>query len=189
KLPAVVKVDGKTIGEATAVEAEASGRLTLEARLPWSAVPKAAARRVGLRGRLVYYDAAQTGQVRAIAATSSAQGASMPPLTFGAETGLFQSLIEPKGLPDTPARSAFGDLTGTGGVEHVAIYGHFLSIVGPGYKNGQQFYVSELDVASADRVRRLELRDLSGDGRDEIILEKRIGPEKSYREVLQVLTL
>ncbi len=70
--------------------------------------------------------------------------------------------------------------------EHVAVYGHFVSITGPGYKDGKQFYFNELDVADADSVRRLELRDFDGDGRQELVLQKRIGGGDRYREVLEV---
>lgn len=189
KLPGVVKVDGRVIKQAQAIEAPSDGGFSLEARIPWSSLGFASEVRVGLRGRLVYLDASRPGKTKAVIATSKSKGASMPALTLEAETGLFQALIEPKGLPPRPAHESYGDLTGNGSVEHVAVYGHYLSIVGPGYKQGKQFYFSELDVSSADRVRKLELRDLDGDGKDEIILEKRLGPEKSYRDVLVILRI
>ncbi len=189
KLPGLVKIDGRIIKTAKAVEAPTQNGLVLEAEVPWSALVKTKNLRVGLRGRLLYYNASRVGRIQSIIATSQSQGAAMPPLTLESETALFQTLLEPKRLPFQPARQAFGDLTGDGSVERVALYGHFLSIVGPGYKGGKQFYFNELDVSSADRILRLELRDLSGDGKDEIILEKRIGPEDTSREVLQVLSL
>src|SRR6187402_216679 len=99
----------------------------------------------------------------------------MPPLTLEPETGLAQALLEPKELGFRPAREAFGDISGDAQIERVAVFGHFLTIVGNGYKDGKQFYYSELDVGSADRIRRLELLDVSGDGKAEIILQKRIG--------------
>lgn len=189
KLPAIVKVDGKEIQGVEAVEAPSGKELVLEAKLPWSALSRTKKVKVGLRGRIVYYDASNVGSVRATWATSTATGSAMPPLTLEAETGLVQALLEPKELPYQPAREAYGDITGDDQVERVALYGHFLSIAGFGYKGGKQFYFSELDVGSADRIRRLELRDLSGDGKAEIILEKRLGPSDSYREVLEVLSV
>lgn len=187
KLPALVQVDGRKAKGAKAVEAPTRGGLTLEARVPWSVFPEAAKVRVGLHGKLTYTDAASPGRVRAVHSTGKGNGQSMPRLTLESETGLIQALLEPKRLSLTPARVAYGDVTGKGGAERVALYGHFLSIAGPGYKGGKQFYFNELDVSSADRVKRLELRDMNGDGKDEIILRKRIGPDDAYREILQIL--
>jgi hypothetical protein len=189
KLPALVKVDGKVISQAEAVEAQSGKTLIIEAKLPWSALPGTTKVRVGLRGRLSYQDAQSPGSVRATYSTSTATGSSMPPLTLEPETGLAQALLEPKALGFRPAREVFGDITGDDRIERVALFGHFLTIVGSGYKGGKEFYYNELDVGSADRIRRLELLDFSGDGKAEIILQKRIGPDDSYREVLTVLTI
>jgi hypothetical protein len=189
KLPALVKVDGKTVSTAEAVEAPSGKTLIIEAKLPWSALPGTAKVKVGLRGRLMYQDAQSVGSVRATYSTSTETGTNMPPLTLEPETGLAQALLEPKELGFRPAREVFGDITGDGQIERVAVFGHFLTIVGSGYKDGKQFYYNELDVGSADRIRRLELVDFSGDGKAEIVLQKRIGPDHSYREVLTVLTI
>lgn len=187
KLPALVKVDGKSVPSAEAVEAQSGKTLIIEAKLPWSALPGLKRLKVGLRGRLSYHDAQSHGSVRSVFATST--GTSMPPLTLEPETGLIQALLEPKELGLRPAREAFGDITGDDQIERVAVFGHFLTIVGSGYKGGKQFYYNELDVGSADRIRRLELVDFSGDGKAEIVLEKRIGPDDSYRDVLTVLRI
>lgn len=189
KLPALVKVDGKTVSQAEAVEAQSGKTLIIEAKLPWSALPGTAKVRVGLRGRLSYQDAQSPGSVRATYSTSSQTGSSMPPLTLEPETGLAQALLEPKELGFRPAREAFGDIAGDDRIERVALFGHFLTIVGSGYKGGKEFYYNELDVGSADRISRLELVDFSGDGKAEIVLQKRLGPDDSYRDVLTVLTI
>jgi hypothetical protein len=189
KLPAVIKVDGKVVSSAQAVEAPEDKGYSLEGRMPWSALPAAGATRVGLRGRLEYTDASSPGQVRRVVATSRAQGSAMPPVTLESDTGLIQALLEPKELGLTPAREAIGNVFGGPENERVAVYGHFLSITGPGYKDGKQFYFNELDVANADSIRRLELRDFDGDGRQEVVLQKRIGGGDRYREVLEVLQI
>ncbi len=113
----------------------------------------------------------------------------MPPLTLEPETGLIQALLEPKELGFRPAREAYGDITGDDRIERVAVYGHFVTITGSGYKEGKEFYFNELDVGSADRIKRLELVDFSGDGKAEIVLQKRIGPDDSFREIFAVLTI
>jgi len=187
KLPALVKVNGKPVTQAEAVENHDGKTLILEAKVPWSALPALQRIRVGLRGRIAYHDAQTPGSVRTTYETTPA--ASLQPLTLEPETGLIQSLLEPKDLGLRPAREVYGDITGDDQIERVAIFGHFVAITGSGYKGGKQFYYNELDVGSADRIRRLELVDFSGDGKAEIVIEKRIGPADSYRDVLIVLQI
>lgn len=189
KLPGVVKVDGKIVSGAEAVEAPQEGGLVLEARLPWSALPEAKTVRVGLRGKISYTDASSVGQTRGVGSTSDQEGARMPALPLAAEFGLIEALLEPKNLSLVPNRESFGDVAGKSELEKVALYGHFLSITGPGYRDGTQFYFSELDVERAEQVTRLELLDVNGDGKSEILLQKKLGTDRAYREVLQVLQI
>jgi hypothetical protein len=186
KLGGAVLVDGKTITSAEIVEFEKDQGFDLEARVPWSAIPGANRVRVGLRGRVSFFDATAPGKVTSALGTSS-KGTLMP-LTSSAETGLLDALVGEKGLRPIPAREAYGELTGGGTLERVALYGNFLTIVGPDYRGGQEFFAVALDVNSASQIQRLELFDLNQDGRDEIILEKRIAPSPSgYRQVVSVL--
>lgn len=189
KLPGLVKVNGKRVSGAKAVEAPSSGGFTLEARIPWSALPATKSVRVGMQGRVSYHDASSVGRIQSITSTSFQSGSSLPPLTLAPETGLIQALLEPQGLGLKPARVAYGDLTGKGGLERVALYGTYLSIVGPGYKGGKSFYYNELDIASAKSLLELSLLDFNGDGKSEIVLRKRLGGDDKYREVIQVLAL
>lgn len=186
KLPALVKVDGKAV-QAEAVENHDGKTLIVEAKLPWSALPALKRIKVGLRGRIAYQDAQTPGSVRTTYETTPA--ASLQPLTLEPETGLIQALLEPKDLGLKPAREVFGDIAGDDQIERVAIFGHFVAIVGSGYKDGKQFYYNELDVGSADRIKRLSLVDFSGDGKAEIVLQKRIGPDSAYRDVLIVFQI
>lgn len=189
KLAAVVKVNGRAIQSASAVEAPREGGFTLEARIPWSGVQATGVLRLGMRGKLQYFDTARVGGSPSVTSYGTGAARAMPPLTTESETGLIQALLEPKGLKFAPDKEVYGDLTGAGGKEKVALYGHFLSILGPGYKDGKQFYFNELDVARPDQVTRLSLLDVNGDGRDEILLQKRLGTPEKFREVLQILRL
>lgn len=187
KLGALVKVDGKEIANAQAIEAPSDKGFTLESKIPWSSIPSASHIRVGMRGKLTYYDASAPGRIQSTVTAGSGSGKNMTPLTTEPETGLAQALLEPKELGFLPDREVYGDLTGKGGPEKVALYGHFLSITGPGYMGGKQFYFNELDVASASQITRLSLLDFNGDGKKEIIIQKRLGAKEEYREIIQVL--
>src|SRR5690606_18307709 len=121
KLPALVKVNGKPVTQAEAVENHDGKTLILEAKVPWSALPALQRIRVGLRGRIAYHDAQTPGSVRTTYETTPA--ASLQPLTLEPETGLIQSLLEPKDLGLRPAREVYGDITGDDQIERVAIFG------------------------------------------------------------------
>lgn len=189
KVSALVKVDGQTVSAAEAVENPTADGFLLEAKLPISALKAMKNVRVGMRGVLSYNDASVVGSVRSVERSGPGQGASMPPLTTEPETGLIEALLQPKGLRFQPDREVYGDLTGKGGAERVALYGHFLSIAGPGYKDGKQFYYNELDVESAKQITHLSLLDFDGDNKDEIVLQKVLGSTSKYREVIQVFKL
>lgn len=179
---------GAAVRGARVVEAPKKGGYTIEAQIPWSAFPQAKQSRVGLRAALRYTDADAPGRVKAVVGTSRGSTAgALPPLPLEAEQGLDASLIRAKGLSKKPAHSAFGNVAGDAMLEHVAVYGGYLTIVGPRYRGGKQFYFGELGVSDASMVSRLSLRDLDGDGREEIVIEKKIGGRDRYRGVLQVM--
>jgi hypothetical protein len=69
----------------------------------------------------------------------------------------------------------------------VAVFGRYLTIVGPRFRGGKEFYFGELGVGDASMVTRLELIDFDGDGKSEILVQKRFGAKDRYREILQVL--
>jgi hypothetical protein len=190
KLKGAVTVDGQLVPGAEIVEFPHEDGFDLEARLPWSALPEAAYLRTGLRGRLSFYDAVAPGKLAGAVTTSSKKDAAMPPLPLFAEAGLIDQLTSEAGRKVNADRQAFGELTGHGSLEKVALYGNLLSIVGPDYRGGKEYYLSPLDVDTPNQIRRLELVDFNQDGKAEIVLEKRLGSSKTkYRQVVQVLEL
>jgi hypothetical protein len=188
KTAASVRRKGANVAGAKIVEAPRKGGYTIEAQIPWSAFPQASRVRVGLRAALRFTDVDVPGSIKAVVATSTASGAAgLPPLPFEAEQGLDASLIRGKNLSRKPHRQAFGNVAGDAMFEHVAIYGTYLTIVGPKYRGGKQFYFGELGVSDASMISRLSLQDLDGDGRSEIVIEKKIGDKEKYRGVIEVL--
>jgi len=189
KVGGVVKVDGRSVPGAKIVEAPVKGGLEVEAQLPWSALPESSRIRVGLRAALSYSDADSPGSVRAVVATGSGRGGALPPLRLAAEQGLDAALIRGKGLSDRPAKVAYGNVAGDAMIERVAVYDNYLTIVGPRYRGGKEFYFGELGISGGKMVTRLTLVDFDGDGLAEIVVQKRMGGSDRFREVLTVLKL
>jgi hypothetical protein len=188
KSAGLVRMKGAAIKGAKLIEAPTDKGYTIEAALPWSAFPEAARTRVGLRAAVRVTDASSAGTVKAVYASAGAtSGRALPPLHTSAEAGLDRLLVREKGLSSSPAREIYGNVSGDAMLERVAVFGPYLTIVGPTFRGGKEFYFGELGVEDASMVTRLELVDLDGDGHEEIVLAKRIGGKDRYRELLQVL--
>jgi hypothetical protein len=188
KSAGLVRIKGTPVKGAKLVEAPSDKGYTIEASIPWSAFPEAAKTRVGLRAALRVTDASAPGTVKAVYATAQATaGRALPPLLTSAEAGLDSLLVREKGLSSNPAREVYGDVSGDAMLERVAVFGPYLTIVGPSFRGGKEFYFGELGVEDASMVTRLELVDLDGDGHVEIFVQKRVGAKDRYRELLQVM--
>ena len=173
------KVNGRKV-QAQVVEAPNDKGYTVEAKIPWSAFPAASRVRVGMKAQLKYVDASAPGRVLGVAVSRRA------PLFIGAEQSLYQSLLEPKNLGADADYEAIGDVAENSMKERVAIYGGVLVIVGSHYKKGTQFYYKDLFMPDASLVTRFELADTDGDGKDEIILQRKTGGT-NYREIFEIL--
>jgi hypothetical protein len=186
KLPALIKVGNKAVPGAKAVENLTEKELFLEAQIPWTTFPEAAKTRVGLRAAVTYTNADNPGTVKSTVSTSSGKsGKGLGPLLLEAEQGLLD-LLRDKGLSDVPAREAYGNLSGDGMLERIAIFGPYVTISGPRFRGGKEFYFAELGVSGAEMVTLLKLADFDGDGHQELVMRKRYGTADKYREVLEV---
>ena len=189
KLPGVVKINGRVSKAAKLVEAPEEGGLVIEAKIPWSEFSQAALARVGLKAALKYSDARSAGAIKNVAATSAKSGGALPYMPLEGEQALRGALLKAKGLSDRPTRQVFGNVVGDSRYEWVAVYGQYLCVVGPGYRDGKEFYYGELNITGGKQLTRLELADLDGDGKKEVLVQKHLGGEEGYREVLLAFKL
>ena len=186
KLPALVKLGSKAVPGARAVENLTERQLLLEAQIPWATFPEAAKTRVGLRASVRYTNADKPGKVKNVASTAGGtSGRGLGPLWLEHEQGL-SNLLRDKGLSDVPARELYGNLSGDAMFERVAVFGPFITISGPKFRRGKEFYFAELGVSSPDGVTSMRLADFDGDGLQELVVRKRRGTADKYREMLEI---
>jgi len=190
KSPAAAKnKDGKAISGAKVIEAPRAGGWTLEASIPWTAFPPASTTRVGLRGGLLVRDADASNTVEATVGNFiSVTYDALPPLSIESEQALGENLVKEKGLKGGPKFNLIADVAGDALKERVLVWDRYLIVLGPTFRKGSEFYWNDVGVdVSAGMLPSCETKDLTGDGQHEIILRKRLGTPKKYREFLQVL--
>jgi hypothetical protein len=188
KSPGRAVLRGAAIAGAKVIEAPREGGWSLEAQIPWSAFPEAATVRVGLRGGLFVSDADHGAAIESVVGTApSMRSASLPALATEPEQGLAEGLLRDKGLSDTPQCNLLVDVVGDAMLERVLVFDRYLVVLGPTYRGGKEYYFSDLGVSGA-MLPTCETRELTGDGKNEIVLRKRHGTPSKYREVLEVLS-
>jgi hypothetical protein len=183
---------GQEVSGARIVEAPTAGGYSFEASIPWSAFPEARAVRVGLRGLARYYDAdGGAGGARTIVATGPGEvtaAAGLPPLPTDPEQAMMEGLLVPKGLmAEAPRFDVVADVAGDGMKERIAVFGSYLTICGPGYRGGREYFFRDL---GAD-VLKLEARQVTGRAKEDLVLRRRFegqgGVTREWFEVWSIL--
>ncbi len=164
------------------VEAPDAGGYTLEAVVPWSALPEAQSTRVGIHGVARYVkgeDEIATGPVNLQHPSSMAWIPSEP------ELSMIEQFLAPKGLTKaSPTFDAVADLTGDGVRERIAVFDHYITICGSSYLGGTGFFFRDL---GGDLV-RLDVRDATGRGKGDVVVRRRVSVGSGTREYLEVLS-
>jgi hypothetical protein len=189
-----VRFSGSRHGQvpgARIVEAPTAKGYTFEASIPWSTFPEAHTLRVGLRGVARYYDSDGTRSARNIVATGQGDAATpsnLPALLTEPEESMLEGLLTQKGLTrTTPKVDLYADVAGDAMKERVSVYDRFLTICGPGYRGGKEFFYRDL---GAELV-RLEARELTGRGKADLVVRRRFDSDdkKERREWFEVWSL
>jgi hypothetical protein len=176
---------GKTLDGAKVAEAaRKGGGYYLEGFVPWSAFPEAKATRAGLRGALRVYDG-DGKQLRGVRATSA--GSADAPERLGhlltvSEQALPADLATRKLTLRDAAYEIVADLNGDSTNERALLFGHTMFVLGPTFKEGKQYVA--LDVG-ADVI-GLESRDVTGDGKADLLFTTRAKMAPTTRESLAV---
>lgn len=86
-------------------------------------------------------------------------------------------------------RELLGDVTGDARLEHVAFAGTFAVVVGSDLEGGRGFRFVDLPVTTSAGVRDAQLRDLTGDGKAELIVTLRQKNDLGSRDLWRVVDL
>ncbi|HQY62678.1 MAG TPA: hypothetical protein PK141_14875 [Polyangiaceae bacterium] len=176
---------GQAVPSAKVVDAPQERGLTFEAVVPWATFAEASTVRVGLRAAVRYHDGDGTKELGVLGTGPGGESAptELPALPTAAERAVVDGLLEPNGLAKAvPKIDLIVDITGDAMKERVSVFDRYVTVCGPGYRGGKQFFYRQLvgDVA------RLEARDLGGRGKDSLLVRSRIAHGGAEREAFEV---
>jgi hypothetical protein len=174
---------GGAVPGAKIVEAPQSGGYTFEASVPWGAVPAARTTKVGIHGVATYVD----GDGTVATGPGDAQHPrDMPWVPSEPELSLIEQLLQPKALTKrAPDVELVADLVGDGNRERVAVWDQYLTVCGPSYLGGTGFFYRDL----SGQLVKLEVRDVTGRGKPDLIVRRKQSVGAGSREYLEVLSV
>ncbi len=177
-------------GAGQLVEAPNASRsgYTFEAKLPWSALPLSSRTRVGLRGVVRGQDSDGAGVESVLATSGETSPARMPRVPIDAEEAIETTFAKDKGLTGAPQHDVIADVTGGAGRERVMLWDQFLLIAGPDVRGGKEFFFRDLAVDKA-MIPLFEVRDLTGDGKADLVIRTKKSSGGVFREELSVLSM
>ncbi|MCA9625164.1 MAG: hypothetical protein KC731_39345, partial [Myxococcales bacterium] len=180
-----VKLGGRPLAAAKIVEAPSDGGYSLEAKVPWSALPKSRTVRIGYRGAVFFHDADASSRPETVIGTSEKRDyAHLPPLSLAPELALGSGLLRERNIQAAPSQNLLANVVGDALDERVLVYGPYLVVLGPGYREGRQYYYRDLEGT----LLGFEVKDVTGDGRDDFFIKKRVQGSKGWVEVAEVLS-
>lgn len=179
-------ITGARLVEADGKDARDAKTLTFEASVPWATFPEARTVRIGLRAAFRYHHGDGTTVRGVLSTTASDTPAQLPALPTEAEQAIVDGLLAPQHLAEeAPKIDVVADLTGDDRKERISVFGKFFTICGPGYRGGHQYFWREV----AGDIVALETRDVTGRGKDDVIVRRRVSTPSSVRETLEIWTI
>jgi hypothetical protein len=197
QFPGRVRLGARPIAGALVSDAplaEGSG-FTIEASIPLRALPALASNAAVLRARVAYQDADAAGRAAADTVIASGPGDAQHPGEL--------PLVAPAGVHGTDALiRSFADayhvdltdtfldrpenVAGDAALERVIVMPRFIVAAGPGLEGGQRYTIIEHPARARGDVLESELRDVTGDGRKDVILRLLVAERNHARELLYV---
>lgn len=161
----------------------------IEAFIPWKVVPGGEIWDQG-RGALRFEDVdGSTPQVWNSA--NAAKPQDLPRLIAGSgQQDFLGAFAKEKNLVGIEPRFDFrGQVFGDKRPERVVIIDRYMLVYGPGYKDGSAYGFLQLPVGMGGGLKSAELRDLTGDGVDELVAVMRQKNDLGVREIWQAYAL
>ncbi|MEQ9322743.1 MAG: hypothetical protein RIF41_26495, partial [Polyangiaceae bacterium] len=190
KSRASAKSRGIPIRGAEVVEAPNGAGYTLEAKIPWSAVPLSRTIRVGYRGAVFVHDADNGRKAETVIGTAdSRRYGELPPISMAAELSLGSGLLRKRNIQSAPVQNLLANVVGDALLERVLVYERYLVILGPGYRDGAQYYFRDLGSnAAKGEMLAFDVKDVTGDGRKDIVLRRKVKGSEGTVEVMEILS-
>lgn len=184
------------VARAQIVEEPVEGGYALEAAIPWSLVGVTELNRAEARAAVRMLDVDSEARPTVETVLGSARvGANalgeLPALRTGADGGAtLDAFLRSRDLAGAhPMHDLRGNVAGDARAERVVLVDRYLVVLGPGFREGRSFYFEDLPILGAAGVRSATLRDMDGDGHDDIVLVLRQQNELGSRDVYRVVSM
>ena len=130
----------------------------------------------------------EAGTRKAVVATGPGDAqspAALPWVPTETEQSLIEGLLIPKQLSQTPRAEVLADVAGDPMREKIAVYDRYFTICGPSYRGGKEFFFRDLGAELVS----LDARDVTGRGKDDLLVRRRFKAPTSSREWFEVWSL
>lgn len=170
------------------VEAPARDGYTFEAKVPWTLFPPAATNRLKIRAAIRYYDGDGRSITTVIGTSPKGRAADMPMLALAPDQSVQQGLVRDKSIVGAPSVDVIADVAGDAMKERVLLYDRYVVVYGPRFRKGTEYFWADLGAdPKAGQLPMFEVRDMTGNGKAELVIRKRVTRGGGWRELLQVL--
>jgi hypothetical protein len=178
---------GQDLSGTKIVENDQKNGYVFEASIPWASFAEARTMRVGLRAAFRYVSV--DGSVKGILATgggSADKPNELAALPTAPEQAVADGLLKQKNLDhEKPHIDIYADLAGDERKERISVFGKFFTICGPGYRSGHQFFWRD----SGAEIISVEARDVTGRGKEDLVVRKRVESATARHDILEVWAL